>query len=431
MRHQCCSLVTRLSITIAVLAIVMSLAKGFLGGGVLWGAAPRLSSMGSSPASFASSWLKALATNHTADKIHLIVLVHGWMGNPDELKYLQSAIEQRASRLDDHQSVLVYSVRSNEHNTSDGIVAGGTRVSAEVNEILAQLAAQATSELSVSFVGHSLGGLYARYSLSELQFEHHVATTGSSTRSVLVTPKIFCTTATPHLGVSGYTYLPLPRAAEYIVAHAMQPTGRDLFRFTNVLERMVTEPSFMNPLGKFAKRIAYACAHATDFQVPTATAAFLSNADTLHARVAVKREEEFVAVAVETEQRALNEPPSTDQPLSATKLAERLDALGWRKVFYDMRNTLPSLAVPFFTPPAVETSHKSRYTSAELLREYASWKTERIHFPMGHNILVANAKNEAYAKMNAAGQPVMDQLAAYLVQEITGVSVDDEEPGTS
>ena len=114
-----------------------------------------------------------------------------------------------------------------------------------------------------------------------------------------------------------------------------------------------------------------------------------------------------MAVAVETDLQQLGPiAPSDDEVLPATLLAERLDALGWRKVFYDIRETLPSLANPFAKPSPVETSSKDLYTSAQLLQEYGSWKTERIHFPMGHNVLVANAKNEAYAKMNAAGQPV-------------------------
>lgn len=39
---------------------------------------------------------------------------------------------------------------------------------------------------------------------------------------------------------------------------------------------MATSPKFLEPLGKFRKRIAYANAYGTDFPVPTQTAAFLS-----------------------------------------------------------------------------------------------------------------------------------------------------------
>jgi hypothetical protein len=40
------------------------------------------------------------------------------------------------------------------------------------------------------------------------------------------------------------------------------------------------------------------------------------------------------------------------------------------------------------------------------------------HVPFGHTVLVANAKNEWYAQLNAAGQPIMDALAKVLIQRI-------------
>ena len=345
---------------------------------------------------------QTLSLPETAKRIHLIVLVHGWLGNPEELGYLQSSIEKYSERYDKGEHLFyVYSVLGNNGNTSDGIAAGGTRVAQEVNALLEDLANRAEAELSISFVGHSLGGLYSRYALSLLEME-------KEGRQHRVQPKVFCTTASPHLGVGTFTYLPIPRAAEYVVASVMQPTGRDLFRFTDIIDRMTSESTFVTPLSRFQKRIAYANAHSTDFQVPTATAAFLADTGSLHHRIKVDQEGPFIGIAVETEARLLDEThndKNDDEPFTAAQLAGRLDAMGWEKVFFDMRDTLPSLRIPFMAANGPVVA-KSEYTSAELLAEYASWKLERIHFPMGHNVLVANSKNEMYAKMNAAGKPV-------------------------
>jgi hypothetical protein len=75
--------------------------------------------------------------------------------------------------------------------------------------------------VTVSVVGNSLGGIYSRYAVAklasqdELDYELHF--------------NIFCTTATPHLGISRHTYFPLPRSAENMVANAMGNTGKDLY----------------------------------------------------------------------------------------------------------------------------------------------------------------------------------------------------------
>merc|ERR1712176_785495 len=98
--------------------------------------------------------------------------------------------------------------------------------------------------------------------------------------------------------------------AEKIIGKIFQPTGQDLFfdcannandkndettgrggKDTNsnenennlvLIERMTLEDRFVKPLSLFKKRIAYANAYGTDFQVPTNTAAFLSNTNSIH-----------------------------------------------------------------------------------------------------------------------------------------------------
>jgi hypothetical protein len=44
--------------------------------------------------------------------------------------------------------------------------------------------------------------------------------------------------------------------------------------------------------------------------------------------------------------------------------------------------------------------------------------SSRLYLPIGHTVSVANAKNAFYASVNSGGQPIMDQLADSLIEEI-------------
>jgi pimeloyl-ACP methyl ester carboxylesterase len=357
---------------------------------------------------------------NTANRVHLIVLVHGWMGDSSELGYLHKALEKKAAVVQESHPetfYLVYSAKDNDGRTSDGIAAGGKRLATEVNRLIQDVADQVPKDkrkgISLSFVGNSMGGLLARYAVSEIP---SLQTDSVSAESIQVESRVFCTTATPHLGVSQHTYLPLPRSIEYVVANVMQPTGRDLFRYTNVIENLATDPIFVAPLQRFRKRIAYANAYQTDFQVPTATAAFLSSTNSAHRRLEILKDNAFVSLAVETpidvkllESRMTK---SSSQPASSDELARRLDALGWTKVL--CLPPLPSIPLPFWS---TTNTCKNEYTSSELRKTYAGI-SGRLYLPIGHTVSVANAKNAFYASVNSGGQPIMDQLADSLIEEI-------------
>jgi triacylglycerol esterase/lipase EstA (alpha/beta hydrolase family) len=137
-------------------------------------------------------------------QVHLVVLVHGIYGNPDEVGTIRDILAERSSAS---HLVLVHSALSNYEKTTDGIVEGGKRLAREVNEWLADVKSHtATQKISLSFVGNSLGGLYCRYALALVDW------TG-------ITPAIFCTTATPHLGSGApHTYLPIGSTLEFAAA---------------------------------------------------------------------------------------------------------------------------------------------------------------------------------------------------------------------
>ena len=73
--------------------------------------------------------------------VHWIFLVHGWMGNPAELNALRASLVDTAQAWismaehdndDDTTAVVVHCNQANDGQTSDGIVAGGTRIATEM-----------------------------------------------------------------------------------------------------------------------------------------------------------------------------------------------------------------------------------------------------------------------------------------------------------
>ena len=541
-------------------------------------------------------------TSPVKPMVHYIFLVHGIFGNDQEMGYLAKAFQKIAppsngdetsdlqhtkrvkrssseltqQMLADHRRelgelvanappIVVHSVKCNVGKTHDGIRNGGARMANEVTNFIRSDVQQrigdktiASQNVTYSIVGNSLGGLYARYAVSllpyQLQLHQH---NPASTATIHLHPNVFCTTATPHLGVSRHTYLPLPRFAEAAIGAGMGTTGRDLFRLNSqkdlasaaaenvvgvaergvrrlsalrpkgkgeedssrdpgeedfagdsedavmtnadddlemecIIRNMCLQDKYLAPLRHFRRRIAYANAYGTDFQVPCLTAAFLHERSGVGHFVETSRdlppppvgapqgseegnpesstemgdsEEQsgvpsFIVATVRTE--------TTTQPQSPTKarsdaspsddllrMSQSLDALGWTKVFIDVRDRIPvpRLAKPMWLRPpcgsldelirerggltfaslsssglsAANDASESRLkvdanelilTSQELAQSTNAG--DSIDFPLGHTVMVANSKNEKYSELNSQGRPVMDKLARDMVQEILG-----------
>lgn len=399
---------------------------------------------------------------------HFVFLIHGWLGNDMEMSYIEGAVEKAISSSpllvgDEVKNeaetglIVVHKVTCNNGKTADGIAAGGSRLADEILETIRSHMDQYESDNSVegyenrgemeestqsihhvtfSIVGNSLGGLYARYALSIIP---------AQLGKIVVHPNIFCTTATPHLGVASHTYVPIPRVAERVIGRGMGLTGRDLFRLDpldgndrDLIYRMSTEESFLGPLSKFEKRIAYANAFRTDFQVPTDTAAFLSSLSTYPHRLDRTYKEEFVATILHTERHDWRKFDTVFRESSMEHdiltMSTKLDSLGWTKVFVDVRERIPM--------PSVRLPGMRRRNSRSELNEFVAERresgafnetgvliesrelvtlmnpTERLHFPLGHTVMVANSKSDWYAKLNEQGKPVMDMLASGLVEDM-------------
>lgn len=88
---------------------------------------------------------------------HLVVLSHGLHGSRNDLTYLSDLLEK--------DGCLVLRSSANEMlNSHAGVVSGGSKLSDEVWNFLFMH----SGVKKISFVGNSLGGLYARHALKEL-----------------------------------------------------------------------------------------------------------------------------------------------------------------------------------------------------------------------------------------------------------------------
>lgn len=430
--------------------------------------------------------------------LHFCFLMHGHRGYSQDLDYLSAQMRRVAKAVFDKRNsegnassatdsllhdIVVHATVCNEKKTTDGVINGGERAIQEMLDVITTNVAQrqdldgnaTCQDITISVLGNSLGGIYARYAIAKLLDRWNCSYVGSDpsalvasiqNRSYRIHYNIFCTTATPHLGVAGHTFLPIPRTAEIGVAHALGNTGRDLFRLNDLLKDMATSREYLEPLGRFRKRIAYANAYGTDFPVPAHTAAFLSETSSYPHHFYDDDENEVIVQDNGLIVATLHTPASseysygassTDLQLEASEdesedkselelMSHSLDSLGWKKVFIDVRKEIPKIALPtsFIRKTVTQMTSNERSGSMvvmsedqeapELLhqlrergvvgsKDIAAAVTvplfdEQFHWPMGHNMIVAFSRSKLSAYLNKAGRPVVDALAKSLVEDI-------------
>jgi hypothetical protein len=269
----------------------------------------------------------------------------------------------------------------------DGIESGGKRLAAEVEEEIKKI----DGPIRLSFVANSLGGLYVRYAIAHINITEKI------------TPLVYCTTSTPHLGCCNHTYITMPRWAESTIGNMLAQTGRDLFCDTPIVKELGTSDMYLDALRKFKQRVAIANAFATDILVPVTTAAFLStNSDYLHTTLPGMKQ---YLLAVQTE---------PVQEFDKQDASQCLDSLGWIKLFLDMRGKmpLPSIPLPFRRPTTIPD--QPAWTSRELF-PILSRVGSRSEIPLGHTVSIANSRNKFCTIIAEKGKPVMDQVAKDLL----------------
>ncbi|VVB09900.1 unnamed protein product [Arabis nemorensis] len=208
---------------------------------------------------------------------HLLVLVHGILASPSDWLYVEAEMKRRLGRR-----FLIYASSSNTFTkTFGGVDGAGKRLAEEVRQVVQK----SKSLKKISFLAHSLGGLFARhavgvlYSAAMLQAsDGSVSKSGNSHllqgRIAGLEPINFITLATPHLGVRGRKQLPfllgvpiLEKLAAPIAPFFVGRTGSQLFLTDGkadkppLLLRMASngeDVEFLSALGAFRCRIIYA-----------------------------------------------------------------------------------------------------------------------------------------------------------------------------
>ncbi|KAG8076760.1 hypothetical protein GUJ93_ZPchr0006g42109 [Zizania palustris] len=216
---------------------------------------------------------------------HLLILVHGIMASPSDWTYGEAVLKRRLG-----DNFFIYASSSNIYTkTFDGIDVAGRRLANEVLDVIQKI----TGLRKISFLAHSLGGLFARYAISILySMETKDAgqcgaclapTTGGSQKSECTSglgaiaglePINFITLATPHLGVRGKNQLPFLQGLSILekIAAPLAPlvvgrTGSQLFLMDGepskapLLLQMSSDhedKKFISALVAFKNRILYA-----------------------------------------------------------------------------------------------------------------------------------------------------------------------------
>jgi len=233
----------------------------------------------------------------------------------------------------------------------------------------------------------------------------------------------------------------------------------------DLIYRMSVDDGFLMPLLAFEKRVAYVNAFGTDFQVPTSTAAFLDDTSTVPHYVlntnintgtstsdtkkndSSSSSSSFVTAVVttQTDYNVINAKKDWYKgKTSHLIMSNKLDALGWDKVFIDTRDKIP---VPSFSFPSLfgekkthkqvwndfveskaakyeknssSSEHDERIVAVVESKDLYQLLTsnDRLQFPGGHAVLVANSKNQGYENFTSEGRPVMDKLARDLIQHL-------------
>eukprot|EP00598_Pedospumella_elongata_P008087 CAMPEP_0184969172 /NCGR_PEP_ID=MMETSP1098-20130426/2003_1 /TAXON_ID=89044 /ORGANISM="Spumella elongata, Strain CCAP 955/1" /LENGTH=341 /DNA_ID=CAMNT_0027490909 /DNA_START=36 /DNA_END=1058 /DNA_ORIENTATION=+ len=280
---------------------------------------------------------------------HLVVLSHGLHGSRHDLTYLADHLEKAGC--------LVLRSSANEMlNSHVGVHAGGMKLADEVWNFLYLH----SGVRRISFVGNSLGGLFARYAVKEL-FDEPTGLIAT------LRPHHFLTIATPHLGVRNYTFfdefgIQVPSQLKDLVARGMGRTGLDMLGddpnqlgSESLIYRMATSHEFLEPLRAFQSRRLLANLN-LDLMVPLGTAAFLEHEEVLRLRAQhsevpgivqiltthpVTPDMDLAQSCADNQCANVGVKGSSNQLLPIDEMRKSLDQLGWIKVIVNFKGVFP------------------------------------------------------------------------------------------
>lgn len=207
-----------------------------------------------------------------------------------------------------------------------------------VNEISDFVKSRGSGNLSqISFVGNSLGGIFNRHAIKLIVDKNYFD-------QWKLTPHLFMTIATPHLGVYNHnmlddTYIGNSHFLKTTVSSLFFGSGKDLFASEedSLLFKMGTDARWLDALKLFKKRRLYANLF-RDSVVPITTGAILSHTEGKRLRNLLKGKFGIVSV--------FNLTPSMESECKgavgmSAKIIPALDQVGWEKVIVNFAGIYP------------------------------------------------------------------------------------------
>jgi hypothetical protein len=167
----------------------------------------------------------------------MFVLVHGLDGFSSDMDFFKAKLNSLKCDL------FCFAPTANHWNTKDGITRGATRILLQIEQ---QIKEQ-THITKISYLGHSLGGLYAR----EVIYLAHL----KNSPVAKLTPMNFITLASPHMGGREHTMV-----VRVMVPLLLGQTGREMMLVDDQKEPHLLKMASMNYLdllNMFKKAILY------------------------------------------------------------------------------------------------------------------------------------------------------------------------------
>ena len=175
---------------------------------------------------------------------HFVLCQHGLLGNQSDF---QNLAEHFHSLPGNPVEVLILKSSSGVTQTLDGVAQGGSRCMSEIMNLLKTGLIPKHSKLSL--VGHSLGGLYLRYALREIEKNH------SGLWDEFCVKRNLCIfLATPHLGIECSSWV-IRNSVNFLFRHVSK-TAEDLSLQSTVLTDLADELG-INSLNAFNRIILY------------------------------------------------------------------------------------------------------------------------------------------------------------------------------
>ncbi|CAI7747893.1 unnamed protein product [Closterium sp. NIES-54] len=301
--------------------------------------------------------------------VHAVILVHGIVSTVRDWDYLRGELKKRLGKR-----FLIYASSSNEFLlTFQGVITAGERLANEVRTLVKKN----PSLQRITFVAHSLGGLFVRYAIALLHEPHNSekASVGGSKQQpgsiAGLEPVCFITLATPHLGVSGKGQLPfllglnaLEKLAPSVAPFITGETGRQLFlgdgsmkdKKLPILVEMAADSQgkpFLSALRAFRLRLLYANA-GYDRMVGWQTSSIRRAAElpmipkaaisSLYRHIVLVQNSPAVEGTNLPDPHAFTTDPSNDFELYHEYMIAGLQQVSWRKVDVNFEEAF----LPFF-----------------------------------------------------------------------------------